>query len=121
MVLVPKGDATPRSIGDRCSASDGSDTVFDGSDTENNIRSMGREFEEISDVADEDDRRSDETESVGSASEVEDAIPFRVPSVATLRVAFGPLKLVDLVEEFQTRACVMTNVPRFLRGPFGSP
>ena len=50
-------------------------------------------------------------------SEPEDEVPFRLVGAATARTAFRSIQSVNLVETFQKRACV----PRFLRGPSGSP
>ena len=54
----------------------------------------------------------------GSEESEEDDVPFRLPGVATLRGAFASLDDVNLVEEFDERACVMKSVPRFMNGPY---
>ena len=55
---------------------------------------------------------------LGSAEKSEeDDVPFRFPRLATFRGAFTNLDDVNLVEEFDERACVMKSVPGFVNGP----
>ena len=71
----------------------------------------------MSDVADEDDRWSEEGGPDPVESEGEEP-PFQLPGVASLGTGFTFVESVNLVEVFQERACVMKSVPRFLRGPY---
>ena len=68
--------------------------------------------------AEEDDRMSEVDVGFmeGVEESEEDDVPFRFPGVATLRGAFASLDDVNLVEEFEERACVMNSVPRFMNG-----
>ena len=43
---------------------------------------------------------------------------FRLPGAIAKRRGFEPLDGVNLVEEFDERACLMKTVPRFLKGPY---
>ena len=87
------------------------------SDTESNRTVPADGWDD--DPAEEDDRMSEaDVGFIGGAEESEeDDVPFRLPGVATLRGAFASLDDVNLVEEFDERACVMKSVPRFMNGP----
>ena len=90
------------------------ETVNDERDSHSSVG----ELDQVSDVADEDDRLSEEGGPDPVESEGEEQPIFRLPGVASLRTGFTFLESVDLVEVFQERACVMKSVPRFLRGPY---
>ena len=88
------------------------------SDTESNRTVPADGWDD--DPAEEDDRMSEaDVGFIGGAEESEeDDVPFRLPGVVTLRGAFASLDDVNLVEEFDERACVMKSVPRFMNGPY---
>ena len=88
------------------------------SDTESNRTFPADGWDD--DPAEEDDRMSEaDVCFIGGAEESEeDDVPFRLPGVATLRGAFASLDDVNLVEEFDERACVMKSVPRFMNGHY---
>ena len=87
------------------------------SDTESNRTVPADGWDD--DPAEEDDRMSEaDVGFVGGAEESEEEdVPFRLPGMATLRGAFASLDDVNLLEEFDERACVMKSVPRFMLGP----
>ena len=69
------------------------------------------------DPAEEDKVMSEGGVDVPSEFESEVEVPFRLPGALTLRRAFAGLDGVNLVEEFDERACFMKSIPRFLCGP----
>ena len=89
---------------------------FDVADTESVVTVPEHGFDE--DPAEEDEVMSEGGVDVPSEIESEVEVPFRLPGALTLRRAFAGLDGVNLVEEFDERACLMKSVPRFLRGPY---
>ena len=88
------------------------------SDTESNKTVLADGWDD--DPAEEDDRISEADAGFidGAEESEEEEAPFRLPGVAILRGAFASLDDVNLVEEFDERACVMKSVPRFMQGPY---
>ena len=70
------------------------------------------------DLAEEDGVGSEGELQALSEEEEDDEVPFRLPGVATLRVAFASLDVVNLTEEFDQPASVLKTFPHFLKGPY---